>query len=200
MSIGRICPKCHSSFRIETNSCPTCQVTTRFQVRLRLPGGGWATRTTTVRREAEAFLAKSQARVQTQRESQGESQPPTLKEVWVRYYAYTSQRNRSALDDFARWHHIEPVLGDHIYRRGVTWPPSRSLQILNIRRIRYPLLWGGHGVPPLCQGRDRPSGIMRTELVCEHSHARIGRATGGHRPEHSMATGSDFSVRSEGRF
>jgi len=38
--------------------------------------------------------------------------PVTLREVWSRYFAYVSNRNRSAIDDLGRWHHIETALGD----------------------------------------------------------------------------------------
>jgi integrase len=117
MSIGRVCSKCKSTFRPEVTLCPTCQAPTKFKVRVRLPRGGWTTKTTSVRREAEAFLTRSQAKVQdeTPLRPAGHCAPElplTLQGIWPRYFAYVSNRNRSAIDDLGRWHHIEPALGD----------------------------------------------------------------------------------------
>jgi integrase len=119
MSLGRICPKCRSTFHQEVDFCPTCQCRTKFKVRVRLPSGGWTTKTTSALREAQAFMAKAQARVEEeaphcQAGNCASELPLTLQGVWPRYFAYVFNRNHSAIDDLGRWHHIEPALGDRI--------------------------------------------------------------------------------------
>jgi hypothetical protein len=37
--IGRICPKCKSTFKLSTETCPNCQLPTKYKVRVRTTKG-----------------------------------------------------------------------------------------------------------------------------------------------------------------
>jgi len=124
MSIGRICPRCKSTFALSTEVCLTCQRPTVYKVRLRTVNG-WKTRQATSLSEAQAFLDGFQAHPTTPPPGRSKGTEavgaagcrlvrpagPSLGAIWLLFLNHISDRNRSWKDDEYRWNkHIGPHL------------------------------------------------------------------------------------------
>jgi integrase/DNA-directed RNA polymerase subunit RPC12/RpoP len=130
MSINRICSRCKRTFSLQTAACPHCRhLLAKFKVRLERQGR-WLTRVVDSLEAAQAAEAEFRGRGRSSNKAEprsrkgpakaldprpsptAEPQEQTLGQIWPRYLAYVSDRNRSWEDDRGRWtHHIEHKLG-----------------------------------------------------------------------------------------